>query len=146
LVKTAKWAARITPWLTIRTGVRAKQLSQNDAGTRSTKKDPLLHKRISIKLFLDLYDNGEALLLGKNRLEIPYLLMHGTADTLVSYKASKLFSRRNSLQNRKIITFRKWRKMRHDLLSDTGKEMVFRFIVFWLSHNVIRKWNYSEQS
>jgi len=145
LVKTAKWASRIVPWLTVRTGIRAEQLSHGGDGTKSTKKDPLLHKRISIKLFSDLYANGEALLRGKNQLDIPFLLMHGTDDTLVSFKASRSFAMRNR-KNRKTITLRKWTKMHHDLLNDTGKDMVFRFVIFWLSHNVFRRWNYSEQS
>ena len=145
LVKTAKLAARFVPGLTVRTGIKADQLSQGGGGTKSAKKDPLLHKRISVKLFSDLYANGEALLRGKNQLDIPFLLMHGTSDTLVSFKASKLFAERNR-KNRKIITFRKWQKMRHDLLNDSSKDMVYRFVIFWLSKNVFRRWNYSEQS
>jgi len=142
LVKTAKWASRITPWLTVHTGIRAEQLSQGGIGTKSTKKDPLLHKKISIKLFTDLYANSELLLRNKYLLNTPILVMHGTSDTLVSCKASKSFARKN----RKMITFRKWSKMHHDLLNDTGKDMVFRFVMFWLSNNVIKKWNYSELS
>ena len=142
LVKAAQWASYLVPWITVRTGIRAEQLSQGSVGTKSTKTDPLLHKRISIKLFSDLYANSETLLRNNHRLNVPVLMMHGTSDSLVSFKASKLFARKN----KKMITFRKWSKMRHDLLHDARKDMVFRYVTYWLSKHIIAKWNYSEQS
>ena len=142
LVNLAKWASHIVPWLTVRTGIRADQLSQGGVGTKSTKTDPLLHKKISIKLFSDLWTNSRIILRNKYPLNVPFLLMHGTADPLVSFKAGKSFANKN----RKIVTFKKWRNMRHDLLNDTGKEMVFRHMMKWLFKHVIRKWNRSELS
>jgi len=142
LIKLAKWASHIAPWLTVRTGIRANQLSQDSATARSSKKDPLLHKKISVKLFSDLLAGSEMLLRNKHELNTPLLMMHGTADPLVSFKASKSFARKN----KQMITFLTWRKMRHDLLNDTGKEMVFRHIMRWLSKHITPKWNYSEQS
>jgi alpha-beta hydrolase superfamily lysophospholipase len=141
LVWLAQWASHVVPWLTVRTGIRADQLSQDGDRIKSTKKDPLLHKRISIKLFSDLWTNSKILLRNKIRLNIPCLLMHGTADTLVSYKTSKSFAKRN----RKFIYLKSWYKMRHDLLHDAGNEVVFRYVIHWLSKYVVEKWNCSEQ-
>ena len=144
-LKLGKWASHVAPWITIRTGIKANQLSQDGVSVKSSKKDPLLHKKISIKLFSELYANGEILLRGKHDLDTPFLVMHGTSDTLVSIKASKLFARKNR-KSRKQINFRKWTKMHHDLLHDVGKDMIFRFVIYWLSWNVTRKKNNSEQS
>jgi len=128
LIWLAKWVSYIVPWLTVSTGIRADQLSQGGKTTKSTKTDPLLHKKISIKLFSDLWSNGEIILRNKYWPEIPLLLMHGSADTLVSFKTVNSFARKN----RKFIFFKKWNKMRHDLLNDTGNEMVFQYVMKWL--------------
>ena len=134
LVWLAKVASHIVPWLTVRTGIRADQLSQSGSSRKSTKTDPLLHKKISVKLFVDLWTNGRKILSNKYCPEIPVLLMHGTADSLVSFEAAKSFAKRN----RKSIFFKNWNKMRHDLLSDTGNEMIVRYVVNWLSKQIIK--------
>ena len=134
LIWLAKLASHIVPWLTVHTGIRADQLSQeNNPRRKTTKTDPMLHKKISIKLFTDLWTNSKIICHNKYQPEIPGLLMHGTADTLVSFKAAKSFAKRN----KKYIYLKKWKKMRHDLLNDTGSEMIFRYIIHWLSRNII---------
>ena len=134
LVWLAKQAAHIVPWLTLRTGIKADQLSQGGNSTKSAKTDPLLHKRISIKLFSDLWTNGEIILHNKHHSEIPLLMMHGTDDKLVSYKTAESFARKNT----KFIFFKKWHKMPHDLLYDTDNEVVFKYMMNWLSKQIIK--------
>ena len=93
-LKIAKWASYIVPWLTINTGVRAEQLAEISDKPKSIKKDPLLHKKVSIKFFTDLFANGEKILQNKPNHQAPILLMHGTIDALTSYHASKLFAKK----------------------------------------------------
>ncbi|MDR1171759.1 MAG: lysophospholipase [Bacteroidales bacterium] len=133
LIRIAEWASHIVPWLTVCTGIKSGQLSRNGVGTKSTETDPLLHKKISIKFFTDLWMNSETILRNKHRFNIPLLLMHGTADPLTSYQASKSF-----VQNAgEYTTFKQWRSMRHDLLNDTGNEVVFQYVMKWLSKKII---------
>jgi alpha-beta hydrolase superfamily lysophospholipase len=131
LIRLAKWASHVVPWLTVRTGIKADQLSQT--GAKSTKTDPLLHKKISVKLFTDLWTNSETILRNKHRLHIPLLLMHGTADPLTSYQASKSFAQNAG----EYTTFKQWHGMRHNLLNDTGNEVVFQYVMKWLSKQII---------
>ena len=135
LVWIARWASYLVPWLTVSTGIKADQLSHDGMGTRSSKTDPLLHKKISIKLFIDLWKNSKIMLHNKHRLNIPLLLMHGTADQLTSYQATESFAQ-NAEGN---ITFREWHEMRHDLLNDAGNEAVFQYVMNWLSNQIIKK-------
>ena len=133
LVWLARGASHIAPWFTVRTGVRADQLSTGGAGIKSTKTDPLLHKKISIKLFSDLWKNGDMLLRNRRRIHIPLLLMYGTADPLTSYHAGKSF-----VQNAgEYATFKQWNGMRHDLLNDADSEVVFQYVMKWLSKQMI---------
>ena len=144
LVNLAKWASFIAPWITVRTGIKAEQLSHTDAEKRkSSKKDPLLQKRISIKLFSDIYANGDMIVRNDNLSStIPILLMHGSDDKIVSFDVNESFAKKNQA----IIDFKKWDNMYHDLLFDTGKEDVFGYVMQWLSKKVVENWNYSEQS
>ena len=129
----ARWVSYIVPWWTVRTGIRADQFSQNSTAKRSTKKDPLLHKKISIKLFSDLWKNGNKLLCNKQQVNIPLLLMHGNADPLTSFQASKSFAQNAG----KHATFKEWDGMRHDLLNNDDSECVFQYVMKWLSNKVI---------
>jgi len=134
LLWLAKWASYIVPWLTVRTGIRADQLSHDGIVKKSTRTDPLLHKKISIKLFSDLWKSGRLILCNRHKWSIPLLLMHGTDDPLTSCQASKSF-----VQNAEgDITFREWHGMRHDLLNETDKEIVFQYVMKWLSRKIIK--------
>ena len=142
LVRLAKWTSPVMPWLTVRTGIKSGQLVRDDAGVKSSKTDPLLHKKISVKLFSDLWTNSEAILRSKRLVKIPLLLMHGDDDSLTSCQASEFFAQNAG----RYVTFRKWRGMRHHLLNETDNEMVFRYVMKWLSEKMIQTWNSSEPS
>jgi len=142
LVCLVKWASYVVPWLTVSTGIRADQLSHGDIGTKSAKKDPLLHKKISVKLFTDLWNNGKMMLRNKHKLNIPLLLMHGTDDPVTSHQASKSFAQ-NVEGN---VTFKKWHRMRHDLLKDDGNEVVFQYVMKWLSKQIIKNGTVQDNS
>ena len=133
LLWLARWASYIVPWLTVRTGIKAAQLSPNSAATRSTKKDPLLHKKISFKLFSDLWKNGEMLLRNREQVNMPLLLMHGTDDPLCSFQASKSFAQNAG----KYATFKPWDGMRHNLLNDADSDAVFQYLMNWLSNMIV---------
>ena len=145
LVRIAKLASHIIPWFTVRTGIKAEQLVHDGVCARSSKTDPLLHKKISVRLFSDLWTNSEIILSNRCPINVPLLLMHGTADRLTSYQAGKLFAQ-NAGKN---ATFKPWPDMHHNLLNDTRSEVVVQHILKWLSKQVIekeKKWNSSEPS
>jgi alpha-beta hydrolase superfamily lysophospholipase len=60
---------------------------------------------------------------------MPVLVMHGTSDTIASYKASKNFV----LNASKKTVFKDWPDYYHDLLADEGSDKVFKFITDWLN-------------
>jgi alpha-beta hydrolase superfamily lysophospholipase len=129
LIGLAKWVSPVLPWITVQTGIKAGQLAQGGVGVKSSKTDPLLHKKISIKLFTDLWANSKTILCNPHRIRIPLLLMHGTADPLTSCDASESFAQNAG----EYATFKQWNDMRHNLLNDTGSEEVFQYIMKWLS-------------
>ncbi|MDR2036781.1 MAG: lysophospholipase [Bacteroidales bacterium] len=135
LVNLARAGSSIFPSLTVKTGIKRDQLSSSEV-QKSTKTDPLLHKKISIKLFTDLWKNGEIILKLKHRLNIPLLLMHGEDDPLVSCQASQAFANNAGAYT----SFKLWKGMKHELLSDAENEAVFQHIIQWIM-NVYKNGN-----
>jgi alpha-beta hydrolase superfamily lysophospholipase len=88
---------------------------------------------ISIKLFSDLWKNGETLLRNRQQINIPFLLMHGTDDPLCSFQAGKSFAQNAG----EYAAFKAWEGKRHDLLNDADSEHVFQYVMKWLSNKVI---------
>ncbi len=129
MIRAAKILSRVAPSLTLTSGVKANQLAHDGMETKSTKTDPLMHKRISVKLFTDLLENGEHIMHSKHRLHIPLLLMHGSADQLTSYHASKMLANNAG----KYTEYKQWKGMYHDLHNDTNNEAVFQYVMKWIT-------------
>ena len=135
VVRLAKRASYVMPRFTVRMGIKAEQLVHDGVGAKSSSTDPLLHKKISIKLFSDVWANSETILSNQHRMNVPLLLMHGTADPLTSYQASKSVAH-NAGEH---ATFKQWQGMYHNLLNDTRSEIVFQYMMKWLSKQIIEK-------
>ena len=142
IVGLAKWASYVIPWFTVRVGIKAEQLAIDGVGVRSAKTDPLLHQKISVKLFSDMWTNAKTMRCSRRRIEIPLLVMHGTADSLTSHLASKSFVQ-NAGEN---AVFKQWHDMYHDLLNDIRSEVVFRYMMKWLLKQIIDKENGTVQN
>jgi alpha-beta hydrolase superfamily lysophospholipase len=127
LVRLAKVAAHLMPSMTLSTGIKADHLG--GTAEKSAKTDPLMHKRISVKLFADLWESGETILRSKHRVNVPLLLMHGNADKLVSCQASRSFVHNTGEKTK----FKQWNGMYHDLHNDAASEAVFQYVLKWIS-------------
>ncbi len=132
IMRVAKFVAKIFPSFTVRTGVRSEELGNTEAAGKSTKKDPLLHKKISVKLFMDIWNNGEWIMRNKHKINTPLLLMHGSLDQLTSCKATQSFARHSGPNTK----FKQWRGMFHDLYNDPNNEIVFQYVVSWISRTI----------
>jgi len=66
--------------------------------------DPLVHSKISAKLFVGMYESGLWALDHADEFSVPLLLMHGTADRITSSEAGAEFAKRAG----KIVTWRPW--------------------------------------
>ncbi len=88
----ARSLGRLFPRMTLRTGLDTAGLSRDPAVEVAYRADPLVHDRIGARLALELLALGEAVLSRAGALTIPTLLLHGTADPLTSFAASRAFA------------------------------------------------------
>jgi alpha-beta hydrolase superfamily lysophospholipase len=124
LIKFACVAAAIFPSLRVKTGIKAAQLTLNGS-EKSTKTDPLIHKKISIKMFTDMWKESRRI--GRNGFHpnVPVLLMYGSQDRLISYQAGKMLAK-------DAAGYKLWDGMGHDLHHEINNRQVLQYIIKWI--------------
>ncbi|MBW2323508.1 MAG: lysophospholipase [Deltaproteobacteria bacterium] len=90
--------------------------------------DPLVHDKISARMFMDAFQAGRWALEHASEFNLPLLLMHGDADGLTSAEASRAFAE-NGPKN---CTLKIWEGFYHELHNEPEKQEVFTFITEWL--------------
>ena len=93
-VALARALNRIAPGVTQEWGLETAALSHDAEIVEAYDVDPLVHGRISVRLFVTVVDAGEWALEHAASFPLPLLLMHGTADRVTSAEASREFAAR----------------------------------------------------
>lgn len=122
----------IVPSLTIYNRIKPEQRSHDPSLKGENERDPYVHDRISLKMFHELYNSGLYALQNVFKINFPLLLMHGSADTVTSPKASETYL----LNTNKKAHFRLWENQYHELHNELINKEVFRYIVDWLGGNM----------
>ncbi|AZQ62807.1 alpha/beta hydrolase [Flammeovirga pectinis] len=96
-------------------------------------KDPLVHNKICTALYFGVKDAGEWNIKNADKLNVPTLLMHGTADNITSEKASKEFSDNAPSV---LMTFKKWENLRHEIHNEVIKEDVLNEMLQFIEKEI----------
>ena len=121
-------AGSLVPSILQPNGLDTGYLSRDKNVAEQYKSDPLVHDRISAGLFLSASRGGEKVVRMAGSINMPVLMMHGTADAITSAEGSKSFSD-NTGDN---VTLRLWDGFYHELHNEPEKDDVFSFIAGWL--------------
>ncbi len=119
---------RFYPSLSVKTPIKADQLSHNPEVSKLYTGDPFVHNRISLRLFFDLYNAGLFAQRNVYKINHPFLIMHGTADTITSAKASEKYVLNTGRQTR----LKLWEGLYHELHNEQISDEVFSYIINWL--------------
>jgi alpha-beta hydrolase superfamily lysophospholipase len=115
------------PW-----GLEPAALSRDSTVGGAFTRDPLTHSRISVRMYLECMRAGLWAMEHAAELPLPLLLMHGTADRITSWEASREFARRAGAR----VTLRLWDGWYHELHSEPGSARVLRTMVSWMNRNL----------
>jgi alpha-beta hydrolase superfamily lysophospholipase len=119
----------ILPALQNSTGLSASQLSHDPEVAKKYSGDPLVHGKISVNAFFAIMHAGIEAIRNAGRINVPFLLVHGSEDMLTSCKASQELAQKGNDK----LTFRLWNGGYHELHNEAFKKELFRFIMEWLS-------------
>ncbi|MFO7756366.1 MAG: alpha/beta hydrolase [Bacteroidales bacterium] len=117
----------LMPSLLQSSGLNPGDISSDKAVVREYEEDPLVHNKISVRLFASATGNAHKLLELKDSVNIPVLLMHSAYDRITSAEGSAVFAANNSKTELKI-----WKKGLHELHNEIFREEVFDYIIKWL--------------
>ncbi len=133
-VKLAKVMNNILPSLTQPNGLDPKDISSDPVEQKKYAQDPLVHKRISVRLYVSMVEQGLWALQHASALKIPMLVMHGDADKITSAEASRELAENAGPK----ATFKAWRGLRHEPHNEmaTAKQEVMEYLSQWLSRQI----------
>lgn len=86
-----KIAATLVPILTIDNGIDPSQLSRNERAVEAYVTDPLVHRRVSLTLVVEILENIEKAFKKVEHVKVPVLLLLGTDDRVVPPEGSRRF-------------------------------------------------------
>jgi len=128
-VLLGKMMTKIQPGFSQANGLETAALSRDSEVVRAYVNDPLVHDRISARLFIDMFDSGLWALDHAAEILLPLLLMHGGADKIVSLEASKQFA--TSAGDK--VTLRVWKGLYHEIHNEPEQNEVFAIMIDWMN-------------
>jgi len=131
-VSLGKMMNNILPGFTQSSGLETAALSHDPAVVEAYENDPLVHDKISARLFVSTYDSGLWALEHAAEFPLPLLLMHGTADRLTSAEASRQFAEAGGKQ----VTLKLWDGWYHEVHNEPEKAEVFKLMTDWLDKHL----------
>lgn len=122
---------RVLPSISLSNRIKTEQLSHDPEVVRDYENDPLVHDRITVKMFDIIYHAGFHALRNVYKINCPFLLMHGTADGITSARASENYLMNTSKKTR----LKLWENQYHELHHEFIRNDVFEYIISWLKEN-----------
>ncbi len=120
---------KIYPSITLSNELDVKAISRDVEEVANYKGDDLIHNKISPMYSFPVFNAGEYALKHANTLQIPMLVLHGTGDQIIDYKAAEEFC--NSTNKAKLVLFEDGY---HELHHDVCKEEFIETILNWLDN------------
>lgn len=98
---------------------------------RKYLKDPLVHDKISIRLFFDIKHTSEFVFRKADLIEIPILIGHGNDDRIISIAGSEKLAAKIPKSELKI-----WSNSGHEPHNDVEKEQVIGYYMDWIEKHI----------
>jgi alpha-beta hydrolase superfamily lysophospholipase len=128
VVSVGKLMRRLRPTFTLDNQLDITQLSRDPRVMEDYRNDPHNHSKLSSQVGIDLLERAQFLQQYSDGLSVPTLLLHGNADGITSFPASKAFAERNAG-----VEFRGYDGYYHELHNEPGHESVLQEVAGWVT-------------
>ena len=127
--------AKVAPAVTVPAGLDVNLISRDANVVQAYSNDPLVHGKISMKMGVDLFATGEALLEQASRLTLPVLVFHGDADGIAQALGSKEFFQALSSKDK---TLKIYPGFYHETMNEpfADRKQVLNDVVKWINKHV----------
>lgn len=124
----APLASKIVPRLAMDNEVDPGAVSRIPEVVAAYRNDPLVHSRISSRMYTEWQKATKDILVRAGQIKIPFLILAGTADPLIDPEGSRtLHERAPSLSELHLLEGRY-----HEPFNDLGSDEVFNLIADWV--------------
>ncbi len=127
---TAGIAASLAPRLSLPNGLSGDQLSRDPAVAEAYFADPLVLTKSTTRLGSELFSAMDRVNANLKALDIPTLVIHGGADTIVPASASAPLGQLPTVERRL------YPKLRHETLNEPEGPQVVAEIIAWIDRNL----------
>jgi len=129
----ARVANRLVPWIPLKTELTSKDLTRDEAVQRQTDEDPLYHRVVTPRWFNEAKRVQGEVLKDAASVTVPLFVFCGAEDPVAAPAAARIFFDAAGAKDKR---FKSYPGMRHEPLSEQGREEVFRDIGGWISEHV----------
>ena len=123
----------LVPSFTFSNGLNPKDLAVDQQVGEQYRHDPLVHDKISVRLFFDIVNSSAMVMKKAELIEIPVLIGHGAHDRIISLSGSEKLAKRIPKSTLQI-----WKGSAHEPHNDVEKQEVIRRYIEWIK-GVIKK-------
>lgn len=127
----ARLMVHLYPSLTQSNGLNPIGLSHDPKIAEAYTYDPLVHDKITLRLFFAIHNAGEWALRHAREFAPPLLIMHGSDDPITSSEASKEFG-----SNSMGCTLKIWDGLYHEIHNEPEKNDILETIVHWIDERL----------
>lgn len=122
--------ARVTaPSVGFPNGLDTTGISRDPEVMRLHDEDPMIHDKISPRLYADFTEARQRVLRDARRLSVPALVLHGGADRVVDIEGSKEFCAAAPAGRTRFVRVD---DAYHEIFNDVGRDELVKGVVDWL--------------
>jgi alpha-beta hydrolase superfamily lysophospholipase len=132
-VTAAAAIARVLPALPMKNGIDPEHLSHDPRVVEAYRGDPLVHGRITPRLFVEASAAMGLVLQHADRLAAPLLFLIPAADRIVDGQLSLQFARQLPGH---LTTIKLYPGMYHEVLNEVDRQLVVRDIRDWIAARI----------
>lgn len=130
-IKLGTTASKLLPRLALDNEVDPKLLSRIPEVVEAYRADPLVHSKISSRLYTEWLSATHDILNRAGEIKVPFLILAGTDDGLIDPEGSKeLHAKAHVMSELRLLEGRY-----HEPFNDRDNEEVFTMIASWLAKN-----------
>jgi alpha-beta hydrolase superfamily lysophospholipase len=127
-VAVAPIASKVVPRLAMDNEVDPAAVSRIPEVVAAYRSDPLVHNRISSRMFIEWQNATVDILARAAQIKVPFLILAGTADPLIDPEGSRRLHEQAAAQSELHLMEGRY----HESFNDLGSDEVFQLIADWV--------------
>lgn len=133
-LKLIKLLDYIFPRVTVSSGIKSNQMSTDSELVMDRENDPLMHGKISVRLFNQIQVRTESLMNDSLNIRIPILLAHGLADPITNPETTRKWAEKYT----PLTTFIGYENALHELHNEPIAKDLFNEIINFIDKSIER--------